>query len=80
MDPARLPGLKPYFRRDGGGSVTAGNSSPMTDGAAALVVASYDAVQVGVGGGRADGVCVLGGGFGRCEWAELASRSWRASR
>eukprot|EP00198_Chlamydomonas_reinhardtii_P005552 XP_001694888.1 acetyl-CoA C-acetyltransferase [Chlamydomonas reinhardtii] len=45
MDPARLPGLKPYFRRDGGGSVTAGNSSPMTDGAAALVVASYDAVQ-----------------------------------
>ncbi|KAG2437222.1 hypothetical protein HXX76_005885 [Chlamydomonas incerta] len=45
VDPGRLPALKPYFRRDGGGSVTAGNSSPMTDGAAALVVASYEAVQ-----------------------------------
>ncbi|KAG2441369.1 hypothetical protein HYH02_009960 [Chlamydomonas schloesseri] len=45
MDPGRLPALKPYFRRDGGGSVTAGNASPMTDGAAALVVASYEAVQ-----------------------------------
>ncbi|GFR48434.1 hypothetical protein Agub_g10332 [Astrephomene gubernaculifera] len=45
MDPVRLPALKPYFRRDGGGTVTAGNASPMTDGAAALVVASYEAVQ-----------------------------------
>ncbi|KXZ42135.1 hypothetical protein GPECTOR_198g351 [Gonium pectorale] len=45
MDPARLPALKPYFRRDGGGTVTAGNASPMTDGAAALVVASYEVVQ-----------------------------------
>lgn len=45
MDPVRLTSLKPYFRRDGG-TVTAGNASPMTDGAAALVVASYEAVQV----------------------------------
>ncbi|KAG2495894.1 hypothetical protein HYH03_006132 [Edaphochlamys debaryana] len=45
MDPARLPALKPYFRRDGGGSVTAGNASPVTDGAAAIIVASYEAVQ-----------------------------------
>ncbi|EFJ39622.1 hypothetical protein VOLCADRAFT_84837 [Volvox carteri f. nagariensis] len=44
MDPVRLTALKPYFRRDGG-TVTAGNASPMTDGAAALVIASYEAVQ-----------------------------------
>ncbi|GIL63515.1 hypothetical protein Vafri_17557 [Volvox africanus] len=44
MDPVRLTSLKPYFRRDGG-TVTAGNASPMTDGAAALVVASYEAVE-----------------------------------
>ncbi|EFJ39623.1 hypothetical protein VOLCADRAFT_100740 [Volvox carteri f. nagariensis] len=44
MDPVRLTALKPYFRRDGG-TVTAGNASPMTDGAAASVIASYEAVQ-----------------------------------
>ena len=38
-----LSGLKPAFRN--GGSVTAGNSSQMSDGAAALVIASEDAVQ-----------------------------------
>jgi acetyl-CoA acyltransferase len=38
-----LAGLKPAFRN--GGSVTAGNSSQMSDGAAALVLASEDAVQ-----------------------------------
>lgn len=36
-----LSGLKPAFRPDG--SVTAGNSSPLTDGAAALLVAGADA-------------------------------------
>ena len=36
-----LAGLKPAFRPDG--SVTAGNSSPLTDGAAALLVAGADA-------------------------------------
>ncbi|MEQ1698642.1 MAG: thiolase family protein [Ilumatobacteraceae bacterium] len=36
--PASLARLKPVFRPDG--SVTAGNSSPMNDGAAAMVVAS----------------------------------------
>ncbi|TFD65134.1 thiolase family protein [Cryobacterium ruanii] len=36
-----LRGLKPAFRIDG--SVTAGNSSPLTDGAAALLIAGEDA-------------------------------------
>ena len=38
----RLAGLRPLF---GGGSVTAGNSSGVNDGAAALLIASGDAVQ-----------------------------------
>lgn len=41
----KLAGLKPAFRTDGKGSVTAGNSSGVTDGAAALVVASSEAVR-----------------------------------
>lgn len=36
----KLASLKPAFRKDGQGSVTAGNSSGVTDGAAALLVAS----------------------------------------
>lgn len=36
----KLATLKPAFRRDGQGQVTAGNSSGVTDGAAALLVAS----------------------------------------
>jgi len=36
--------LKPAFRTDGKGSVTAGNSSGINDGACALLVASEDAV------------------------------------
>lgn len=39
----RLSGLRPVFRRDG--IVTAGNSSPLSDGAAAVVVASERAVR-----------------------------------
>jgi acetyl-CoA acetyltransferase family protein len=39
----RLAGLRPVFRTDG--IVTAGNSSPLSDGAAALVVASERAVR-----------------------------------
>ena len=35
-----LAGLKPVFRHDGKGSVTAGNSSGLNDGAAALLIAS----------------------------------------
>ena len=50
MDPSKLAGLRPYFKRDASGTVTAGNASPMTDGAAALVVASYETVQVRVRG------------------------------
>lgn len=43
----KLAKLKPVFRQ--GGSVTAGNSSPINDGAAALVLASEDVVkQTGV--------------------------------
>ena len=40
LDAAKLRALKPYFRHDGQGTVTAGNASPLTDGAAAVVVAS----------------------------------------
>ena len=40
-----LAGLKPAFRTDGSGSVTAGNSSGINDGAAALLVASGAAVK-----------------------------------
>jgi 3-oxoadipyl-CoA thiolase len=36
----QLAALKPAFKRDGGGSVTAGNSSGINDGAAALLVTS----------------------------------------
>ena len=38
----RLAGLRPLFE---GGSVTAGNSSGVNDGAAALLIASGEAVQ-----------------------------------
>ncbi len=37
--------LKPAFRTDGQGSVTAGNSSGLNDGACALLIASEDAVR-----------------------------------
>jgi 3-oxoadipyl-CoA thiolase len=37
--------LKPAFRTDGNGSVTAGNSSGLNDGAAALLVASEEALR-----------------------------------
>jgi acetyl-CoA C-acetyltransferase len=36
----RLGGLRPAFDGSGGGSLTAGNSTPMTDGAAAVLMAS----------------------------------------
>lgn len=42
----KLAALKPAFRKDGSGSVTAGNSSGVTDGAAALIVASRRAAEV----------------------------------
>ncbi len=41
----KLASLKPAFRKDGRGSVTAGNSSGVTDGAAALIVASQAAAE-----------------------------------
>jgi 3-oxoadipyl-CoA thiolase len=40
-----LAKLKPAFRTDGKGSVTAGNSSGINDGACALLIASEDAVR-----------------------------------
>jgi acetyl-CoA acyltransferase len=40
-DPETLAGLKPAFRADG--TITAGNASPLNDGASALLVASADA-------------------------------------
>ncbi len=41
----KLASLKPAFRKDGLGQVTAGNSSGVTDGAAALLVARRSAAQ-----------------------------------
>lgn len=41
--PEKIPTLKPAFRRDG--TVTAANSSSISDGAAALVLASADVAQ-----------------------------------
>ena len=41
----RLGKLKPAFRTDGKGSVTAGNSSGINDGACALLIASEQAVR-----------------------------------
>eukprot|EP00195_Chlamydomonas_chlamydogama_P013638 CAMPEP_0202892320 /NCGR_PEP_ID=MMETSP1392-20130828/2047_1 /ASSEMBLY_ACC=CAM_ASM_000868 /TAXON_ID=225041 /ORGANISM="Chlamydomonas chlamydogama, Strain SAG 11-48b" /LENGTH=404 /DNA_ID=CAMNT_0049576217 /DNA_START=124 /DNA_END=1338 /DNA_ORIENTATION=+ len=40
LDVNKLKSLRPVFKKEGGGSVTAGNASPMTDGAAAVVLAS----------------------------------------
>lgn len=44
FNPEKLVQLRPCFRKDGG-TVTAGNASPISDGAAALVLASSAAVQ-----------------------------------
>ncbi|MFA5832740.1 MAG: 3-oxoadipyl-CoA thiolase [Bacteroidota bacterium] len=41
----KLSKLKPAFRKDGKGSVTAGNSSGLNDGACALILASEKAVK-----------------------------------
>ncbi len=41
----KLAKLKPAFRTDGKGSVTAGNSSGLNDGACALILASEEAVK-----------------------------------
>jgi acetyl-CoA acetyltransferase family protein len=41
----KLSSLKPAFRKDGRGQVTAGNSSGVTDGAAALLVADGEAAR-----------------------------------
>ena len=43
----RLAGLRPAFRADG--TVTAGNASPLNDGAAAVVLASDEGVERGAG-------------------------------
>ena len=44
MNPDKLRRLAPFFRQNGG-TVTAGNASPLTDGAAAVVLASAEAVR-----------------------------------
>jgi acetyl-CoA acyltransferase len=41
----KLAKLKPAFRTDGKGSVTAGNSSGLNDGACAMIIASDEAVK-----------------------------------
>jgi acetyl-CoA acyltransferase len=43
--PERLAGLRPSFRPDGSGTITAGNASPLTDGASALVLGSAAAAD-----------------------------------
>ena len=50
--PEKLGGLRPIFDRDHG-SVTAGNSSPLTDGAAAVLLTSEERA-------KAEGIPVLG--------------------
>ncbi|GAB4814953.1 hypothetical protein N2152v2_001999 [Parachlorella kessleri] len=63
MNPDKLRKLQPFFRASGG-TVTAGNSSPLTDGAAAVVLASEEAVRrYGLKGGGYGG----GGGGGHAE-------------
>mgnify|MGYP005848189885 CR=1 FL=1 len=42
-DVSKIPSLKPVFKKDG--SITAGNASTINDGAAAVVLASEDAVK-----------------------------------
>ncbi|MEZ5819000.1 MAG: acetyl-CoA C-acetyltransferase [Hyphomicrobiaceae bacterium] len=42
MDAGRIAQLKPVFERGGRGSLTAANSTPLTDGAAAVLLASED--------------------------------------
>jgi acetyl-CoA acetyltransferase len=43
LDPAKMASLKPIFRAEGAGVITAGNSSQMTDGAAAVLVGDREA-------------------------------------
>lgn len=43
--PEKLAKLKPAFRHDGKGTVTAGNSSGLNDGACAMILASEEAVK-----------------------------------
>jgi acetyl-CoA acyltransferase len=43
--PERLAGLRPSFRADGTGTITAGNASPLNDGASALVLGTGDAAE-----------------------------------
>ena len=45
ITPEKLASLKPAFRKDGKGLVTAGNSSGVTDGAAAMLVLHADAAN-----------------------------------
>ena len=44
--PDRLAKLKPVFDRSGEGTLTAGNSTPLTDGAAAVLLASEEWAQL----------------------------------
>ncbi|EST37017.1 acetyl-CoA acetyltransferase [Streptomycetaceae bacterium MP113-05] len=43
--PETLAKLKPVFRKDGTGTVTAGNSSPLNDGAAALLLTDEEGLK-----------------------------------
>lgn len=43
--PAKLAKLRPSFDKTGSGSITAGNASPLTDGAASVLIASRTAAE-----------------------------------
>jgi acetyl-CoA C-acetyltransferase len=45
MQPDKLRKLKPAFSKGGGGTITAGNASPITDGAAAVVLVSQQGLD-----------------------------------
>lgn len=45
MKPDKLRGLKPAFSKERAGTITAGNASPITDGAAAVVLASQQGLD-----------------------------------
>lgn len=46
LDPAKIASLATVFRPDGGGIVTAANSSQVSDGAAAVLIANREVAQV----------------------------------
>jgi acetyl-CoA C-acetyltransferase len=70
-DMAKLSALKPVFDRSASGTLTAGNSTPLTDGASCVLIASEDwargrglPVQAFITHGASAAVAACGGVFG----------------